>query len=115
MLAVWRSSLGGLAWSRSKVRSTAVLDEATDCSPSDLRAVYCSSQNWPSALGLPSRTSSMEMPSDLILSSSPSTEQALAGGDGGGCGGGGLGGRNAGGVGVKYAGVGVLVASGEHE
>ena len=77
MLAVWRRSLGGLgARSRSRARSAAVLDEATDCSRSDFT----------------------EMPSDLTLSSSPSTVPALAGGDGGGCGGGGLGGRSASGV-----------------
>jgi len=46
----------------------------------------------------------MEMPSDLLLSNSPST---------GGCGGG----RSACGVGVKYGGgvLGVLVARGERE
>ena len=57
------------------------------------------------------------VPSDLILSSSPSSERALDGGGAGDGGGGGVGGRGGGGVGVKYGGVhgslGVLVARGE--
>lgn len=74
--------------------------------------------NWLTMLvGVVDEATEGGVPSDLILSSSPSSERALDGGGAGGCGGGGLGGRSAGGVGVKYGGVhgslGVLVARGE--
>ena len=53
-----------------------VLDEATEGDVvSDMRAAYCTSEKWSAgALGPPSRTFSTEMLSDLILSSSPSSE-----------------------------------------
>ena len=102
----------GSSWSRtprSSLRLSSVL------SPSICDTVL---MNWLTMLvRVVDEATEGGVPSDLILSSSPSSERALDGGGAGDCGGGGLGGRSAGGVGVKYGGVhgslGVLVARGE--